>query len=118
MGGRILVVEDDPLLASHLETLLEETLTAEVVSVASIVEAVEALRSAVDFALLDVDVLDGKTYGLAGMLDRLGVPVAFLSASDSAAVPVALRNIPFAKKPCPDPDVVRLVTAGDHRHPG
>lgn len=118
MGGRILVVEDDPLIASHLETLLEEALAVVVVTGASIVEAVEALRSPVDFALLDVDVVDGKTYGLAQLLDRLGVPVAFLSASDHDAVPEALRNIPFVKKPCPDPEVVRLVSAREHRPSG
>lgn len=115
MGGRILIVEDDPMIASHLESLLEETLAATVVAVGSIVEAVEVLRGPVDFALLDVDVLDGKTYGLAQMLDRLGVPVAFLSASDRNAVPEDLRNIPFVKKPCPDPDVVRLVAARELR---
>jgi DNA-binding LytR/AlgR family response regulator len=73
---------------------------AQVAITASVVEARRALAATVfDAALLDVDVVDGKTFELASMLDERGMPFAFVSGSRRDEIPPPLRHIPFVPKP-------------------
>ena len=72
----------------------------------SVVEARRVLAAAAfDAALLDIDVLDGKTFGLAAMLHERGTPFAFVSGSRREDVPQPLRSIPFVPKPY-DPEAI------------
>lgn len=106
---RILVVEDDPVISLHLETIIVQAVEAEVVVAQSIAEAGAALKMDIDFAFLDVDVLDGKTYDFAAGLKERTIPFAFLSASDRERMPVALRAMPFVAKPYTPLDIIRLL---------
>ena len=107
---RVLIVEDDPLVSSHLESIVMQTIETDVVVGASVAEAEAALSDHVDFAFLDVDVLDGTTYAFAAALSASGVPFAFVSASNRDEVPVALRGVPFVAKPYTTVDIVGLLT--------
>lgn len=85
---RVLVVEDELLIALALET----TLTTAGYSVAGPCSDVDtALRSlrgpAVDAALLDIDLDGQKVFPVADALADSGVPFAFLTGYGKAAVP-------------------------------
>lgn len=108
---RVLILEDDPLVSSHLESIVADAIETEIVIGASIAEARAAFATHIDFALLDVDVIDGTTYDFAAMLSTAGVPFAFVSASDRSKMPEGLRNVPFVTKPYCTEDIVDLLTS-------
>ena len=75
---RVLIVEDEVLLAMYLEDLLTE-LGHEVVGQATrIDEAMELAReSDIDFAFLDINVVGTKSFPIADILRQRGIPFAF-----------------------------------------
>ena len=62
----ILVVEDEPWIAMDLEMMIIEVVTATVVIERSAAAAKKGLDEILDFAFLDVDVTNGKTFEIAG----------------------------------------------------
>ena len=96
-GARVLVAEDDFVIALELEALLRE-FGCEVLGPATMVgEALELLgRERPDAALLDVGLGDGPAWPVAAALAAAGVPFALatgypaegLGAAASAAVAV------------------------------
>ena len=101
MRKKILIVEDDPLLADALAMLVEDDLACTPMMADSVSGALPLLSDAVDLALLDVEVRDGVTYPLASRLIGQGVPVLFVSGSDPARVPSDVSRVPFLRKPVP-----------------
>jgi DNA-binding response OmpR family regulator len=95
---RILILEDDPFIALDLQSIVEgERHLASVCS--TVAEARRLAAGDLDFALLDVDVTDGKSYGVACALAERGVPFAFVSGSKPGELPPALRDARFIAKP-------------------
>jgi DNA-binding response OmpR family regulator len=96
---RILILEDDPLIALDLQMILEAA-GHEVVEVCHRLSTVcRNHGQGFDFALLDVDLPDGKSYGVASWLDERRIPYAFVSGSSEAERPASLRHAPFIAKP-------------------
>ena len=50
-------------------------------------------------ALLDIDVVGGKTFDVASTLKETGTPFAFVSGSAPHEVPAPLRDARFLRKP-------------------
>lgn len=96
---RVLIVEDDPFIALDLEDIVTEAASVEIVTASSLAEARSHLATPVDFALMDVDVVGGRTYDLATTLLGCRTPFAFVSASRIVDIPEALRAVPFIAKP-------------------
>lgn len=96
---RILILEDDPLIALDLQGIVEGC-GHEVVEVCEcIADARRALSRPIDFALLDIDLPDGKSYEVATTLDGAHVPFAFVSGSRRCDLPDHLRHAQFVAKP-------------------
>ena len=96
---RILILEDDPLIAIDLQCIVEGC-GHEVAGVADSLARMNALiDEAVDFAFLDVDLPDGKSYGIASRLEDRRIPYAFVSASRQGDIPEHLRHARFVAKP-------------------
>ena len=95
----ILIVEDEPLVAMALEMMITEIVTAAVVVEASVAATKKVLHEALDFAFLDVDVTNGKTFEVAQILERKRVPFVFVSGSPQEQLPSDLRGVPFIPKP-------------------
>ncbi len=99
-GLRVLVVEDEALLAMLMESFLEE-LGCTVVGSASRLE--DALRKAssldLDAAVLDVNLGGTMSYPVAEMLRDKGVPVVFATGYGVAGVRADLRSAPVLSKP-------------------
>ena len=77
-GHKVLLAEDEFVVAWHLETVLEDA-GAEVVVAATVDEATAAARDGIDCAVLDVSLLDGDVFPAADILDERGVPFLFQS---------------------------------------
>lgn len=95
----ILIVEDEALVALDLENMIMEIVEADIVIEATIAGTKKVLHEALDFAFVDVDVTNGKTFEIAQILERKNVPFVFVSASAQAELPAALRSSPFIPKP-------------------
>jgi DNA-binding response OmpR family regulator len=96
---RILIVEDEPWIAMDLEMIIFALVTATVVVERSVAGTKEALHNALDFAFLDIEVTDGKTFEIAQILERKHVPFVFVSGAPRDQLPIELRSVPFIPKP-------------------
>lgn len=111
MAISVLIVEDDPFIAMDIESAVVEELgaEAELVVVESVAEANRAAAQSFSCALLDIDVVGGKTYDVATALQRRGTPFAFVSGSAPHEVPPQLRAARFLRKPFSTREVVAFV---------
>ena len=96
---RVLIVEDEPLVAMDLESIVLGVIAADVVVVASVSGARQAMAAPLDFALLDIEVTDGRTFEIARELQRNGAAFVFISGARPEALPPDLRGAPFISKP-------------------
>ena len=108
---RILIIEDEPLVAADLESIIIDIVPAIVMVEASVEAAKKMLHEALDFAFLDVNVTDGKTFEIAHVLERKHVPFVFVSASPQEQLPSALRTAPFLPKPFYPAEIERVLRA-------
>jgi CheY-like chemotaxis protein len=99
-GLRVLVVEDEDLVALMVEDMVAD-LGCEVVHTARTVP--EALAAAeterVEFALLDVNLSGSQVFPVADALIRRQIPFAFASGYGQGAVPDTYRTVPVIPKP-------------------
>jgi len=108
--SRVLVVEDEMIVAMMLEDMLTD-LGHEVVETAMrLPQAMEAARTAdIEIAILDVN-LDGTTsYAIAEALDARNVPVIFASGYGSSGLEPAYRDRPTLMKPFLSSDLARAI---------
>jgi CheY-like chemotaxis protein len=100
-GLRILIAEDETMIAMLLEDMLNE-LGAEIVGpVKSIDEALGAIEdNALDAAMLDVNLRGERVYAVAAELQRRSIPIVFVSGySELFDCPPEFHHVPYLKKP-------------------
>lgn len=109
---RVLIVEDDPFIAMDIESAVAEQLgnRAELIVVESLTQARQVSTSNLSCALLDIDVVGGKTFDVAASLLRNGTPFAFVSGSTPTDVPEDLRAVRFLRKPFSTREIARFVS--------
>jgi DNA-binding response OmpR family regulator len=100
-GARVLVVEDETIIALTVADALADQGAEVVGPAASVREAFQIIRGvALDAALLDVNVADGEITPVAESLIAQGVPLLLYTGR---GVPVALRSaypeVPVLLKP-------------------
>jgi CheY-like chemotaxis protein len=98
---RILVVEDEPLIAMMLEDFLDVLGKEAVATVDTVATALEALDShQIDAAILDVNLRGGeKSTPVAEALDARGIPFVFASGGGGDSVDERFRDRPSLQKP-------------------
>jgi len=100
-GSRILIVEDEYLLADDLsETLVEAG--AEVLGpIASIEDATAFIagEAVIDAAVLDVNLRGDMVFPVADALRARGIPFAFATGYDKWALPERFADAPRVEKP-------------------
>lgn len=104
---RILILEDDPFIAMDLQAIVEGQGHEVVGAFDTLAEAREHLGDGFDFALLDIDVTDGKSFGIAAALLERRIPFAFVSASRPSELPAGLRGASFIPKPFEEATILR-----------
>src|SRR4051794_18498580 len=92
---RVLIVEDDPLIASAVAMIVETELAYESITAHSIARAAELIDARTSLGFLDVEVEDGLTFPLALQLLRRGNSFVFLSGRGAAQSPPPIRPTPF-----------------------
>ncbi|MEC5292841.1 response regulator [Aurantimonas sp. C2-6-R+9] len=107
---RVLIVEDEVLLAMHLEDMLNE-LGYEVVGPATRIDmAMElACESDIDFAVLDINVAGKKSFPVADILRQRGIPFAFASGYGAEGLMDGYRGFPALRKPYAQEDLERII---------
>jgi CheY-like chemotaxis protein len=107
-GRRILVVEDESLVAMLLETILEDMDCVPVGPVSSVVDALKTVaeEDALDAALLDVNVGGTYVFPVAEALKAKGVPFVFSTGYGEGGLPDEWRGQPTIQKPFTE-DTVR-----------
>ena len=98
-GRRILVVEDEPIVAMMVEDMLEE-LGAIVVGPVSTVEAALALLDdgAIDAALLDVNLGEERSHGVGDALRARAIPFVFATGYGDPGHD-GFADVPLVQKP-------------------
>lgn len=109
---RILVVEDEWLLADHLQAIVERA-GGDVMGPVATVEAALALLDTAsplpDAATLNVRLADAASFPVADRLARAGIPFVFISAHRVEDLPERFRDRPALAKPFRDADVAALL---------
>ncbi len=99
-GRRVLVVEDEMLIACMIEDVLQE-LGCVIVGPAGRLDAALQLATdeALDAAILDVSIRGGRVYPVANQLLVRGIPFLLSSGYGDWALPENLRDQPRLTKP-------------------
>lgn len=100
-GRRILVVEDESLVAMLLETILEDMGAVPVGAISTVDEALEVVAddSLLDAALLDVNVAGKEVFPVAEALKAKGVPFVFSTGYGEGGLPDHWRGQSTIQKP-------------------
>ena len=97
---RILIVEDEMLLAMNIEDMLLD-LGHEVAGIASRLEPALALarEGAFDVAMLDVNLAGERSFPVAELLAARGIPFLFATGYGRAGIEETYRDRPVLQKP-------------------
>jgi CheY-like chemotaxis protein len=99
-GRRILLVEDQLLVALETSTMIERFGAVVVGPYARVPAASVALRSQpVDAAILDINVAGVQTFAIADELQQRGVPFVFCTGYGRDILPPRFTDAPLVEKP-------------------
>jgi PAS domain S-box-containing protein len=99
-GQRVLLVEDEALVAMMIQDWLIEAGHS---VIGPISRASEALRAAAeadyDAAILDINLGDGMAYPVADLVAKRGVPFVFVTGYEADTVDERFSDVPILQKP-------------------
>jgi CheY-like chemotaxis protein len=99
-GRRVLIVEDEAMIAGLIESILSAAGWSVVGPVATLEGALETIeRERVDAALLDVRVNGRDVYAVADVLMRRRIPFVFVSGFARKQMPPGYRDCAHIAKP-------------------
>jgi CheY-like chemotaxis protein len=108
---RVLVVEDEELVAMMLADMLQELNCRVLGPAGELTQALALARDgALDAALLDVSLGGRASFPVAEALRARGVPFAFMSGYGEKDFPAAFREVPRLSKPFDLPDLERVLS--------
>lgn len=97
---RILIIEDEFLVADYLENIVREMGHDDVLVAHDLSTGMTLLNAAApDFAILDVNVGDALVFPLAAELLQRKIPFVFSTAKSQEWLPDEWRNYPIVPKP-------------------
>jgi PAS domain S-box-containing protein len=109
-GTRVLLVEDEYLLAMELDELFNSHACQVIGPFGDLTHATQAARQeTIDVAILDINLKGVVVYPLAEELLRRGIPFLFLSGYDSSNLPEQFRSVLRISKPFDPTDLVKQV---------
>ena len=113
-GQRVLIVEDEPLVAMLLEDMISDAGYVVAGCVSAISQALEFARdksSQFDVAILDVNLGGQPSFPIAEALATQGKPFAFATGYGAAGLPPEWRDRPTLQKPFGMGDVERILSS-------
>jgi len=109
-GKRILVVEDEMIVAMLIEDILMDGGATVVGPAARVAKALDLLGTeSVDAALLDVNLAGENTMPVAEELRRRGIPFAFATGYGAAGLPEGFATQPLLQKPFQERDLQEVM---------
>ncbi|WP_458094947.1 response regulator [Roseomonas sp. WA12] len=112
-GRRLLVVEDDYMIAQELRQDLARAGALVVGPVPTVAEALALVAAEVlDGAVLDVNLAGERAFAVADALRARSVPFMFATGYDHAAIPAAYADVPYSEKPAGARKVARALRLG------
>ncbi|WP_298090050.1 response regulator [uncultured Sphingomonas sp.] len=101
IGRRVLVVEDEYLLASDMANELEDAGAAVLGPVGTLDDAITAIEvdGQIDAVILDINLHGELALAAADLLLTRGIPFVFTTGYDEAAVPKRFAHIERCEKP-------------------
>ena len=106
---RVLVVEDNYLIAMDLAGMLERAGAEVIGPVMSVQEALDALNPLPDIATLDVQLGEETSFPIADTLAKQGVPFIFATGT-ADLIPAAHRSRTLCGKPLSDRAILKALT--------
>lgn len=99
-GARVLIVEDEAMIAMLIEEFLSDLGCDVAASASRLDSAVEKARNlAIDIAVLDVNLAGQLSYPVAGVLRERGIPFVFATGYGAEGMPAEFRGAPVLSKP-------------------
>jgi CheY-like chemotaxis protein len=99
-GRRILIVEDEMVIAMLLEDMLEDIGCRVVATAAREAEALAALDAVeIDAAILDLNLNGARSYGIADALAARNIPFIFSTGYGAKVLEADYRQHPVLAKP-------------------
>jgi two-component SAPR family response regulator len=116
---RVLVVEDEILVAVLLEETLIELGHTVIGPVARVKKALDMIqREEIDIAILDVNINGENTFPIADMLAARDVPFFFSTGYDKKSLREPHRDRPILQKPFQRRDLEKVLAKIFHQDPG
>ena len=118
-GLKILVVEDDYMIATDIAHELEES-GAEVVGPAATIEDALSLidihGDQLDGASLDVNLRGKRIFPVADALIARHVPIVLSTGYDMGVLPASYRSLPHCEKPVDSTVLIRMLASSLRNH--
>lgn len=111
-GRRVLVVEDEYMIAEEIAEELSNVGAQALGPVARVSDALHLIQMAerIDAALLDVNLGHDMIWPVVDLLVARGVPVVLATGYDAGAIPNAYVHLPRCEKPLTGQDLTRALT--------
>ena len=94
-----MIVEDQYTIATEMRRLLEPLGIEILGPFAGVSQAMEATTSAIDVALLDINLQGYSVFPVADELTRRSIPFAFVTAYETNVLPPAYQGVARVEKP-------------------
>jgi PAS domain S-box-containing protein len=112
-GRRVLVVEDEALVAMMIQEFLTEYGHSVVGPIGRASEALLAAKETdYDAAILDINLGEGMAYPVADILSARGVPFVFITGYEADTVEDRFSHVPVLQKPIERQALQRLFVTG------
>jgi CheY-like chemotaxis protein len=110
-GRRILVVEDEYMIAQEIAEMLAAAGAEALGPVPSVSDAIQLIASEgwIDGALLDVNLNNEAVWPVADALRARDVPVVLATGYDANVIPPAYAHLPRCEKPATGQDLARAL---------
>jgi CheY-like chemotaxis protein len=109
---RVLIIEDEAMVAMLLEDILDELGCKVAGTVSELDEALaRSAEGRFDVAILDLNLNGSRTFQVAEKLAELRLPFVFSTGYGLAGVPPAFRGVPVLVKPFQEHDLKDALSA-------
>ena len=110
IARRVLIVEDEAMIAMLVELILQNADCAVVGPVSSVRGALRLIeRQSLDAAVVDFRLGDDDSCEIIDVLDQRGVPFLIMTGQEMADLPPRLRHLNIMNKPFQPEALVRAV---------
>lgn len=99
-GKRILIVEDEYLVAEETRRVLEKCGAHVIGPVSNVQDGIALVHAGgIDAAVLDIKLNDELVFPLADLLDSLGIPFVFATGYEPSILPERYKGYILCEKP-------------------